>query len=31
MSYKKKKTWLTLSMYANTDHKISLNRLYFLV
>lgn len=32
MSYKKKtKTWLTLSMYANTDHKISLKRLYFLV
>lgn len=30
MSYKKKtKTWLTLSMYANTDHKISLKKIVF--
>lgn len=29
MSYKKNKTWLTLSMYANTDHKISLKKIVF--
>lgn len=30
MSYKKKnKTWLTLSMYANTDHKISFKKIVF--
>lgn len=30
MSYKKKtQTWLTLSMYANTDHKISLKKIVF--